>query len=167
MKKSIYQVLATSLLVFCLGSPVSSPANAEQIQIEVEIPEIDTSQYRRPYVAMWIEEKGNWKSNQTFALWFDDHQWLKDIRRWWRKVGRYNKDIDGFSGATKAAGSYSVKRSVKLEDQTKYVLYIEAVREHGNRTLLKIPISKADIGNDIAADVGKEIGLLKVQINAN
>lgn len=154
------------LLLVSLIVPTAT-VSAEVVKIEFQIPSFETSQYRRPFVAIWVEEKGNWRKSQTFALWFDDDQWLKDIRRWWRKVGRYNKDLDGFSGATKPAGHYSIERELALKSGVSYVLYLEAVREHGNRTLLKTPISSNDIGRKLSVESGHEIGPVSIYLQQN
>ena len=142
----------------------SQASIAETLEISFDIPEVETGQYRRPYVAIWLEEKTNWKSNQSLILWYDDNEWLKDIRRWWRKVGRYNKEVDAFSGATKAAGHYEIKHDVDLEAGKQYVLYVEAVREHGNRSLLKTLIDTNNLPNEINLKAGHEIGPVTIKI---
>lgn len=136
---------------------------AETISLQLTIPAIESTQYQRPFVAIWLEEKGG-KDKQPFAVWFDDAEWLKDIRRWWRKVGRYDKQVDAYSSATKPAGQYDLSYEVNLEADKKYTLYIEAVREHGNRTLLKLPISKAELSLTTTLEAGKEIGPVIVTI---
>lgn len=152
------------LIMLSVLCAFSLSAQAETIEVSFEIPDIDTSQYRRPFVAIWLEEKTNWKSSQSLALWYDDAEWLKDLRRWWRKVGRYDKELDAFSGATKPAGRYKIAQEVNLEEHKAYVLYIEAVREHGNRTLLKAPISAERQTSSFSLEAGREVGPVTISI---
>ena len=50
----------------------------------------------------------------TLALWYDldnpkdeGDKWLKDIRQWWRRVGRdVEVPIDGVTSATRAPGGW-------------------------------------------------------------
>lgn len=154
------------LLFFVVFIGSFSPALfSYELRMELEIPEIKSSQYRRPYLAIWLEEKLNWRENQTLTLWYDDDQWLKDVRRWWRKVGRYTKPVDGFSGATKKPGRYAVSKTVNLKSEKAYILYFEAVREHGNRTLLKHPLSDIVLGEPIFVDAGDELGPITITLS--
>lgn len=66
--------------------------DAAKIDFEFELPKIDTSMYARPYVAVWVEDEQR-QSVKTIQLWVGKDEWLKDMRSWWRKVGRYDRDL--------------------------------------------------------------------------
>lgn len=155
-------LIASSVLAYSL------PAYATPIKIELTVPEISTTQYQRPFVAIWLEKKGEKRAVTDFAVWFDDKKWLKDIRRWWRKSGRYNQQVDSFTGATKPPGSYSLSYTLSdkhLKTGGLFTLYIEAVREHGNRTLLKQPLDLSKpLPQTFELKAGKEIGPVKIHI---
>ena len=130
------------VILICLF--LFTPISAVELEITFELPEIKTSKYRRPFVAVWLERKSDRSDNQTVAIWYDDKKWLKDIRKWWRKAGRYQDSLDGFSGATRPAGRYTVTVSLDASQEgpdNEYLVYFEAVREHGNRSLLKQTIN--------------------------
>lgn len=125
--------------LLCL--PLLAQANME---VELSLSEITTGQYHRPYTAVWVEDaKG--QSVKTIALWVqhDGHKWFKDIRRWWRKAGRDNPAmVDAISSATRPAGKYRIGWDLS-DDNGKplpdgdYQLFIEVVREHGGRELIR------------------------------
>jgi hypothetical protein len=135
------------LLVFItLSFAISQASHANSDSIATLAIKLDLKQqqgeYHPPYVAAWIENSKK-RSVRTLLLWREKSKWLKDIRRWWRNVGR--KDpvlVDAITSATHAAGSFPL--SFKLtDDQQKvlsdgsYTLYIEVVREKGGRALIK------------------------------
>lgn len=115
--------------------------NAETLAIKLELKQ-QQGEYHPPYVAVWIENNQK-KSVRTLLLWRDDAKWLKDIRRWWRNVGRKDAElVDAITSATHAAGHFPLSFHL-VDDQQKtlpkgdYTLYIEVVREKGGRALLK------------------------------
>lgn len=147
----------------------SALLHADQVSISFELPQIAVAKYQRPFVAVWVEEKGQRKALDTVGVWYDDKKWLKDIRRWWRKAGRYDQELDGVTGATKPPGSYELiwdgKDKQGNEVSGEVTLYLEAVREHGNRTLLKQKInlgSGAKQSYELTA--GDEIGPVRILV---
>jgi hypothetical protein len=164
MKDSLKKLLLSALLVI---APLSQ---AETVTIEFQLPQLNTSQYQRPFVAVWVEQKGQRQAVKTISVWFDDKKWLKDIRRWWRKAGRYDQAVDGVTGATKPPSSYNLTwDGSNIQGQPlpagEYTLYLEAVREHGNRTLLK---QKIMLGTDelqtYTLEAGDELGVVSIQV---
>ncbi len=127
----------------------SSGANAQQLEVAVEIPRLQVAEYHRPYVAIWIEPQGGGDINDL-AVWYDTalkdregEKWLKDMRQWWRRSGRaLTMPVDGVSGATRPPGGHTLKvDSQKLKSLVagEYRLMIEAAREVGGREMLTIP----------------------------
>ena len=129
-----------------------SSAIAADLTVTVEIPALDVANYHKPYVALWLEPEQGERTN--LAVWYKleargqntdkGEEWLKDLRQWWRRLGRdTDMPIDGVSGATRAPGKHSVRfteGSAPLGTLTSgnYVLMLEAVREDGDRELIKI-----------------------------
>lgn len=64
----MYKYLVAALLL-CCGSAIAQ----QELEIQVELPKIDTGTYHRPYVAVWIENEQQqpvrlieaWLENQT------------------------------------------------------------------------------------------------------
>ncbi len=122
-----------------LGSLPS--VSATELSLSLKLP-TQQGEYHNPYVAVWLEDTSG-KSVRTLALWREGSKWLKDIRRWWRKVGRKDAQlVDAMTSATRAAGLYQL--SFKALDDNKnnlpegdYILNIEVVRENGGRGMTK------------------------------
>ncbi|MGF1727871.1 DUF2271 domain-containing protein [Photobacterium nomapromontoriensis] len=141
-------VFAKSLIGLSLALPVTFSVYAKalpetaSLNVEFQLPKIDTAMYARPYVAVWIEDSQR-KPIRTVQLWVGKDEWLKDLRSWWRKVGRYDRAlVDAVTSATRPAGEYRFvwdgrdDKGQRVE-QGEYTFYVEAVREHGGRNTLR------------------------------
>ena len=162
------------LAVDCLTADEKSAQDAGQLwnpkpelKIEFEINRADGNRYRRPYVAVWIEDKDQYPV-RTLTLWMQTDgpgpRWHRDLRRWYkqdalRKVIDETNLIGTISAATKPPGQYKVvwdgkDDGGKLVKKGKYTLYLEAAREHGTYQLMSKEIeigdkeSKGDLGQN-------------------
>lgn len=151
---------------------------AATMDVTIEIPRIDVSEYHRPYVAVWIEAEDR-SVAADLAVWYLDQdtkdgkgaQWLADLRQWWRRSGRNHElPIDGVSGATRPAGQHQLsftagKPPLDGLAAGTYQLRAEAVREVGGRELLSIeftwPPQKAE---QLATRGEHELGALKLEL---
>ncbi|MBE0368735.1 MULTISPECIES: DUF2271 domain-containing protein [Pseudoalteromonas] len=120
---------------------VVSKAQSSEIELSINLAK-QTGEYHNPYVAVWIENDEG-KSVRTLVLWREGAKWLKDIRTWWRKVGRRDSAlVDAITSATRPAGDYRLNFKAS-DDQGKrlengnYTLKIEVVRENGGRAIIK------------------------------
>ena len=125
------------------------------IEIELEVPKLEEDPYFRPYVAVWLETEKR-KPLTTLALWYmverteeadeDGKKWLKDLRKWWRRIGRSKTPAyDAVTGATRKPGVYKIQWSEKAIDESlaisgNYFLNFEAAREEGGRTFHRVPV---------------------------
>ena len=95
-------------LSIAIGSLLALPAQATDVTVSVQIPQMKVAEYHRPYVAIWIEPKGSAGAARNLAVWYDHDmknnegtKWLRDVRQWWRKTGRtLHFPADGITGAT-------------------------------------------------------------------
>lgn len=80
------------LLVKAGGGIISSPgvlmaplaqAPAMEVIVHLELARIEGQRYRRPYLAVWVEDKDRFPV-RTVALWFQKDRWLPDLRGWYR-----------------------------------------------------------------------------------
>lgn len=144
-------------------------ANAAQSEISLQLPVIETSQYHRPYVAVWVENEQQ-QPVKLIALWVEKPDWLKDLRRFWRKIGRSNTAlVDAVSGATQKPGTYTLQWDGK-DDQGQplasgqYNLLIEAAREQGGRSLVKREFTLPAQGAVIEIAAEGELGSILAHI---
>lgn len=151
---------------------------AQNLQLSVEIPRHQVAEYHKPYVSAWIED-ANMKVASNLLLWYgvnmakeEGKEWLKDMRLWWRRVGRSAElPIDGATGATRGPGVYQMdyvqgKAPFDGLADGDYTLVIEAVREVGGRELLKVPFSlPAEKGSRFSAQGEHELGKVELIIN--
>jgi hypothetical protein len=130
----------------------ATPALAADLTVSVEIPRLTAASYHRPYVAIWLERPGSPATPvRTLAVWYEvsnvaeGKDWLKDMRSWWRALGRTSTmPADGVSSATKAPGQHAVTiPAARLRDLPAgdYVLVAEAARELGGRTVVRVPFA--------------------------
>jgi hypothetical protein len=117
--------------------------------VSFEINRQSTTRYRRPYVAVWVEDSDGFPV-RTLVLWLQEGRgarWHRDLKRWY-KQDRVRQLVDGskligtVSAATRPPGRYKAVWDGK-DDQGKpvvhgqYTLCIEAAREHGTYQLIR------------------------------
>ena len=150
-------------------------AQAADLSLSVEIPQLPVSEYHRPYVAIWIEG-----ADQTIAanlaVWYQvrgDHtKWLPDLRQWWRRGGRDLKvPVDGLTGATRPVGQHLLKFDAAQAPLTglkpgQYTVVVEAVREVGGREAVRIPFEwPIKAAKRESASGSKELGAVALSLN--
>ncbi len=126
---------------------------AADLSLTLTLPKIDTAEYHRPYVAVWLEGDGR-KVVRDIAVWYENKKadgegkkWLKDLRQWWRISGRNQTDrADGVTGATQPVGTHTITvagSSAALKDLPagQYEVVVEAAREKGGRELIRLPLA--------------------------
>lgn len=100
---------------------------------------------KRPYVAVWVEDE-NHATVRTIALWHERDRYLPELKSWYLKYrGLYNVDktfTSSLTSATRSAGKYTVKWDGKDDKGNdvkpgKYIIKIEAAREHGTYQLMR------------------------------
>lgn len=154
-------LLALSLLP-SLGIAEALPETAK-LDVHFELPRIEASPYKRPYVAIWVENSER-KSVKTIELWVGQDEWLKDLRSWWRKVGRYDRElVDAVTSATRPVGQYHFAWDGKSDsgetlEQGEYTVHVEVVREHGGRNYLRQKVSLTDSNASYELKATEETG---------
>jgi hypothetical protein len=148
------------------GAVLIAPA-ATAGTISVTLPRLAIAEYKKPYVAGWVEPAAGGTPRSLFA-WYEYRKtgnepgtkWLTELRSWWRKSGRSLKlPADGITGATKGPGTYTIPLPADLAPG-KYVLNVEAARENGGRDLVSVPISVP--GGSAQASGKAELGAVTV-----
>ena len=144
--------LTLSIAIGSLLAVPTAAVHAAELNLNIEIPRINTAEYHRPYVAVWVEGDDQ-KAVANLAVWYQHREtaeghgtkWLPDLRQWWRKTGRTLKvPVDGVTGPTKPVGKHALRLDethpeLKKLPAGKYTLVVEAAREVGGRELLRVP----------------------------
>jgi thiamine biosynthesis lipoprotein len=168
VQTAAYRVMAGA------GAPATAGASWNQsmeLVVKLDLPRMDNPRYRRPYVAVWVEDKDKYPV-RTVALWFKNPRWLNELKGWYRDDQVRNlaegNDISGtVSSATRVPGSYSVKwdgkdNTGKLVKAGKYTIVIEAAREHGGHSLLKQEIDFNGTAAQFTLPASDELGAVQL-----
>ncbi|MGJ5815807.1 DUF2271 domain-containing protein [Paludibaculum fermentans] len=126
---------------------VSAPAaGGMELLVQLELARIEDARARRPFVAVWIEDKDH-VPVRTIALWFDKDRWLPDLKSWYRgdrlRAMAEGTEITGsVSSATRPPGKYTLRWDGKDDKGKavkpgKYTVCIEAAREHGTYQIMR------------------------------
>ena len=150
-------------------------AQAADLSLSVEIPQLPVSEYHRPYVAIWVEGADQ-NIAANLAVWYQvrgDHtKWLPDLRQWWRRGGRDLKvPVDGLTGATRPVGKHLLKFDAAQAPLSglkpgQYTVVVEAVREVGGREAVRIPFEwPIKAAKRESASGSKELGAVALSLN--
>ena len=82
-------------------TPTQASDQSYELVINLELARVGGHDYRRPYVAVWIEDKDHIPV-RTLALWYQKPKWLPDLRAW----SRANR-MRGMAGTAGLTGSVS------------------------------------------------------------
>lgn len=139
------------LIPAALTGLLAGPALAAEMNVKIELPRLNVAEYHKPYVAVWVERPDQ-SVAANLSVWYDvkkndnaGTKWLKDLRQWWRHVGReLTLPIDGVTGATHAPGEHQLsyqsgKAPLGALTAGEYKLVVEAAREGGGREVVRVP----------------------------
>jgi hypothetical protein len=139
--------LTLFFLTFINFTAVADPSHSAPTRLNIELTlKQQLGEYHPPYVASWIENSQG-KPVRTLLLWREQAKWQKDIRRWWRKVGKKDAElVDAITSATRITGKYPLSFLAENDEKAslqkgKYTLFIEVVRENGGRAIIRQPFS--------------------------
>lgn len=132
----------------------SAPVELLELEVKFELARVDGGRYRRPYVAVWLEDKDEFPV-RTAVLWMQTRdpgpRWHKDLLRWYRGDA-LRRLVDGtdligtISSASRGPGEYKALFNGR-DDAGKplrpgdYTLFIEVAREHGTYQLIRQPVT--------------------------
>ena len=147
--------LLPALITGMFAGTLNGQAVAGEIDLNVTLPQINSAEYHRPYVAIWIE-KPDQSVEKNLAVWYSQKKtdkgeqsdkWLKDLRQWWRKSGRDQAmPLDGVTGATRPVGDHKLtfvegKSPLGNLPVGQYNVVVESAREKGGRELVRVPFT--------------------------
>ena len=154
---------------FAVPAKVANGAwNADfELAIELNLPRMDDARYRRPYVAVWIEDADHFPI-RTLALWTQNPRWLPELKQWYRddQIRNLSEGTDisrTISSATRPAGKYSLKwdgkdNEGKFVKPGKYTVVVEGSREHGGYQIERRELDFSGKPEQATLPAGQELG---------
>ncbi len=140
---------------------------AFELAVDLTLPRIDDARYRRPYVAVWIEDADHFPV-RTLSLWTQNPRWLPELKQWYRddQIRNLSEGTDisrTVSSATRPAGKYSLKWDGKdnegrLVKAGEYTVVVEASREHGTYQVERRSLSFTGKPDQVTLPAGQELG---------
>jgi thiamine biosynthesis lipoprotein ApbE len=154
---------------------LKTPAAPLDLLITLELARSDAWRYRRPYVAVWVEDAQG-APVRAISLWSEKPRYLNELRRWYHDYPssrQYGAELSpSVSSATRPPGKYTLRWDGTDDKGNpvkpgRYTILVEAAREHGGYDLMHHEISfdgetpaqsSLPAGNEIAGvqlDYGK------------
>lgn len=174
-------------LIPLLAALGALPAQAAQLDVSVQVPQLEVAEYHRPYVAVWVEREDRTVAAQL-SVWYQVRRgaanatpppgakvesgtkWLPDLRQWWRRGGRdLAMPADGLTSATKPAGTHEQRfgddSPLAALPPGRYKLVVEAAREDGGRELVDLAFDwPAKAPTTLDASGRTELGAIRVAV---
>lgn len=165
------------LIPAALTGLFAGPALAADLNVKIDLPKLNVAEYHKPYVAAWVERPDQ-SVAANLSVWYDvkkpdnaGTKWLKDMRQWWRHIGReLALPVDGVSGATQAPGEHQLafqsgKSPLGDLPAGEYKLVVEAAREGGGREVVRVPFQWPPKGaQTVSAKGSDELGAVALNL---
>ena len=171
MRKSL--IAQTASIATVSIAFAATPAAAQDANATFEIPRLKASNYRKPYVASWLEDEKR-KAGKMYRVLFDQSpigdNWLPDMKTWWRRGGRAMKmPVAGVTRPTRGPGAYKLKMgSLASLPAGKYALVFEAAREIGGREVVKLSFDcEPGKTGKVSSSGSTEMGAVSLTISAS
>ena len=139
--------------------------------VDFVIPELDVSNYERPYIAAWVADS-NRQLVRILLLAGPEERWMEENYYWHRRFGRKAGSLpDALSEPTRKPGLYLIQwdgidHDGKPAPAGDYVLHVEAAREHGDHQHESFEISLGPDPFAIQRPAGNELGDINISFGA-
>ena len=140
-----------------------------ELAVDLNLPTIENARYRRPYVAVWIEDADHFPI-RTLALWTQNPRWLPELKSWYHddQIRNLSEGTDisrTVSSATRPPGKYTLKWDGKDNEGKPvkagaYTVVIEASREHGGYQIERHEMNFTGKPASTTLPAGQEMGMV-------
>jgi thiamine biosynthesis lipoprotein ApbE len=145
---------------------------AFELTIDLTLPRSDDFRFRRPYVAVWIEDENHFPI-RTIALWTEKPRYISDLREWYRDDLSRAQAQGGsplwqtIASATRPPGNYTLTwdgkdNEGKLVKAGNYTVCIEAAREHGGYDIQKKELDFSAKPQQLSLPPANELGAITI-----
>jgi FAD:protein FMN transferase len=138
-----------------------------ELAVDFEIPVLSVANYKRPFIALWIEDADKFPI-RTLALWYHEDRWLTESKAWYRAdrlrgMSETTSIVRSIGVATRPAGKYTIKWDGKdnagnLVKPGAYTVLLESVREHGTYQLIRQEMRFSGTPQHVDVKPGSELG---------
>jgi thiamine biosynthesis lipoprotein len=132
--------------------------------LDYDIPKLASPNYQAPYVIIWVTDSER-KLVRTLHVFGNDKKWQDSNYLWWKRYGRSMTTLDSVAKPSRAPGHYSVAWDGKDDAGNtvaagKYLLHIEAAREHGGHSYQSFDIDASPTTSNQTLPAKDEFGAL-------
>lgn len=138
------------------------------VEVTYTLPKIEAANYKKPFVIVWVTDMEK-NPIKTLLVQGTRQDWQEDNYVWWRRVGRKQPGIvEAVGKPTRAPGRYTVgwdgtDANGKRVAQGKYLINVEAAREHGGHAYQAIEVMLGAAPATAAAPGKDELGATQVR----
>jgi len=138
------------------------------VEVTYTLPKIEAANYKKPFVIVWVTDMDK-NPIKTLLVQGVRQDWQEDNYVWWRRVGRKQPGIvEAMGKPTRAPGKYTVgwdgtDAAGKRVAQGKYLINVEAAREHGGHAYQAIEVTLGAAPASGAAPGKDELGATQVR----
>ncbi len=143
-------------------------ANGNALKVSFEIPVHAGGNYERPYVAVWITDEAR-NHVRTLLILGPQPRWRETNYIFWRRVERMDASaVADIARPTRAPGRYEVlwdglNEAGERAPSGRYMVNIEASREHGGHSFVSAPLDLGAEGVSITTEPSQELGQARIQ----
>ena len=136
--------------------------------VHYEIPKVQSDNYRVPYVSIWITDEKR-ELVRTLLVLGNEAKYLDSNYVWWRRYGRKDTAVvDAVARPTRPPGRYTAAwdgrdDAGKPAPQGRYLVHMEATREHGGHSYAFGEITVGGQPADLSIPAKDELGPLEVK----
>jgi thiamine biosynthesis lipoprotein len=141
--------------------------DGRMLNVSFEIPTPAGGSAKRPYVAVWIADEQR-TLVRTLLLLGPEARWRESNYIFWRRVERMDlPQIASIARPTRSPGRYDVVWDGRNDagapvPRGRYVLNIEASREHGGHSFVSLPLDLSSDTLSLTAEPSQELGVTRV-----
>jgi thiamine biosynthesis lipoprotein len=134
-----------------------------QVEVTYTLPKIDVGAYKKPYVLVWVTDAEK-NPIKTLLIQGTKPDWQEDNYIWWRRYGRKQPGVvEAMAKPTRPPGRYTVgwdgtDEAGRRVAQGRYVIHVEAAREHGGHAYQTIEVQLGAAPTSGQAPAKDELG---------